>query len=173
MFASAGITGRSVPFLEMQLEDWRTVLRVNVEGSFLCLQAAARHLVERRRGGALIGVSSIAPRYGAPGKHAYAASKSAISSLMRSLAVELAPYSIRCNTISPGWIETDMIGPGSAYAANAAEADRLRRWTVRRTPVQRWGRPDDLGVVAAFLADPTLVFHTGDDVVVDGGYTIA
>jgi NAD(P)-dependent dehydrogenase (short-subunit alcohol dehydrogenase family) len=173
IFANAGVTGRSVGFVDMTVEDWRDVFKVNLEGTFFCLQAVARQLVAQGEGGALIALGSIASRYGAPEKVAYATSKTAIGGLMRSLAVELAPFGIRCNTLSPGWIDTEMIGPGSAYAANEESAVLLRRWTVRRTPMQRWGRPDDLGRVAAFLADPAIVFHTGDDVVVDGGYTVA
>jgi NAD(P)-dependent dehydrogenase (short-subunit alcohol dehydrogenase family) len=170
LFANAGITGEAVRFIDMALDDWRRVFRVNVEGTFLCLREAARHMVERGEGGALVAVSSIASRYGAPRKEHYAASKTAIGSLVQSLAVELAGHGIRCNTLAPGWVDTEMIGPGSAFAGR--NHDRFRDATVERTPVQRWGTPDDLGEVAAFLADPTLLFHTGDTVVVDGGYSV-
>jgi NAD(P)-dependent dehydrogenase (short-subunit alcohol dehydrogenase family) len=84
---------------------------------------------------------------------------------MRGLAVELARHGIRCNTVLPGWTETDMLSPTTA-------SEKLVQNTVSRTPVRRWGIPDDLGPAAVFLADPSNTFHTGDTLVVDGGYTV-
>lgn len=79
--------------------------------------------------------------------------------------LELARHRVRCNAILPGWTETEMLEPGRSN----------ERWvdaTVRRTPVRRWGVPADFRSVAAYLADPSLSFHTGDSVVVDGGYVL-
>jgi NAD(P)-dependent dehydrogenase (short-subunit alcohol dehydrogenase family) len=171
LFANAGIPGESVPFVELELEMWRHVFGVNVEGAFLCLRAAARHMVERGGPGSLVGISSIAAQYGAPRKAHYAASKTAIVSLIRSLAVELAPQQIRCNTLSPGWFDTDLIGAGSGFGGRSN--GRFRTVTEGRTPARRWGRQDDLDTIAAFLADPSLSFHTGDELTLDGGYTIS
>jgi NAD(P)-dependent dehydrogenase (short-subunit alcohol dehydrogenase family) len=170
LFANAGTPGGSVRFVELELETWRQVFGVNVEGAFLCLRAAARHMVQRGGPGSLIGISSIAAKYGAPRKAHYAASKTAIVSLMRSLAVELAPQQIRCNTLSPGWFDTDLIGAGSGFGGS--KHDQFRTVTEGRTPARRWGRQDDLDTIAAFLADPSLSFHTGDELTLDGGYTI-
>jgi NAD(P)-dependent dehydrogenase (short-subunit alcohol dehydrogenase family) len=170
LFANAGIPGGSVRFVELELETWRQVFGVNVEGAFLCLRAAARHMVQRGGPGSLVGVSSIAAQYGAPRQAHYAASKTAMVSLMRSLAVELAPQQIRCNTLSPGWFDTDLIAAGSGFGGRVH--DQFRAVTEGRTPVRRWGRQDDLDTIAPFLADPSLSFHTGDVLTVDGGYTI-
>ena len=170
LFANAGIPGESVRFVELELETWRQVFGVNVEGAFLCLRAAARHMVQRGGPGSLVGISSIAAQYGAPRKAHYAASKTALLSLMRSLAVELAPQQIRCNTLSPGWFDTDLIGADSSFGGRSH--DQFRTVTEGRTPARRWGRQDDLDKVAAFLADPSLSFHTGDELTLDGGYTI-
>jgi NAD(P)-dependent dehydrogenase (short-subunit alcohol dehydrogenase family) len=95
----------------------------------------------------------------------YASGKAAILALIRSLAVELARHRIRCNSILPGWTETDLL-------AGSAANPKFVENTIKRTPVRRWGTPADLGPAAVFLADPDQMFHTGDLLVVDGGYTV-
>ena len=164
LFANAGVGG-TTPFLEMSLDEWRRVMAVNLDGAFLSLRAAARHLVERGEGGALVAVSSVSAIHGAPRMEHYAASKTALLGLVRGLAVELARHRVRCNAVLPGWMDTEMIEPGK-------ENPRWVEATVKRTPVRRWGQPSDLRDIAAYLADPALVFHTGDSIVIDGGYSI-
>jgi NAD(P)-dependent dehydrogenase (short-subunit alcohol dehydrogenase family) len=164
LFANAGIGGWA-PFTQMSLEEWRRVTAVNLDGAFLCLRAAARHLVARGEGGSLVAVSSTSAIHGAPAMQHYAGSKAALVAVMRGLAVELARHGIRCNTILPGWTATDMLAP---MAANPKFVEN----TIKRTPVRRWATPGDLGPAAVFLADPRHTFHTGDCLVVDGGYTV-
>jgi NAD(P)-dependent dehydrogenase (short-subunit alcohol dehydrogenase family) len=164
LFANAGIGGWS-PFVDMTLAEWRRVQSVDLDGVFLCLREAARHLVARGEGGSLVAVSSTSAIHGAPGMQHYASAKAGILALMRGLAVELARHRIRCNSILPGWTDTEMLAPSAAN-------ERFVEATTRRTPVRRWGTPDDLGPAAVFLADPTQLFHTGDLLVVDGGYTV-
>jgi len=164
MFANAGIGGRS-PFVDMSLAEWRRVMAVNLDGAFLCLREAARHMVERGEGGSLVAVSSTSAIHGAPAQEHYAASKTALLGLMRGLAVELARYGVRCNSLLPGWTDTDLLAPAAGFAKFVDN-------TVKRTPVRRWAAPEELGPAAVFLADPTLTFHTGDSLVVDGGYTV-
>lgn len=171
LFANAGVAGSEVRFVDLTLRDWREVMSVNVEGSFLCLREGARHMTERGEGGALVGVSSIVTRYGAARKAPYGATKPAVEGLMRALAVELAPQRVRCNVLAPGWTDTDMVAPGGGFGS--ADHDRWREATIRRTPMRRWAGPADFSAAAVFLADPAIVFHTGDTLVVDGGYTIA
>ena len=164
VFANAGVSGLAA-FVDLSLDEWRRVMAVNLDGAFLTLREGARHLVERGEGGSLVAISSVSAVHGAPRMTHYAASKTAILALTRGLAVELARHRVRCNAILPGWTETEMLEPGKAN----------QRWvdaTVSRTPVRRWGVPSDFGALAAYLADPTLVFHTGDSIVVDGGYTV-
>ncbi|HEX6570316.1 MAG TPA: SDR family NAD(P)-dependent oxidoreductase [Acidimicrobiales bacterium] len=164
LFANAGVGG-AAPFVDMTLAEWRRVMAVNLDGAFLTLREAARHLVERGEGGSLVAVSSVSAIHGAPRMEHYAASKTAVLALVRGLAVELARHRIRCNAVMPGWTDTALIEPGKAN----------QRWidaTVGRTPVRRWGVPTDFRAVAAYLADPALSFHTGDSLVVDGGYSI-
>ena len=164
LFANAGVGGFA-PFTSMTLAEFRRVTSVNLDGAFLCLREAARHMVERGEGGSLVAVSSVSAIHGAPGMEHYAASKAGLASMVRGLAVELARHRIRCNSLLPGWTDTDMIAP-------AAHNERFVANTLKRTPLRRWGTPADMGQVAVFLADPANLFHTGDSVVVDGGYSI-
>jgi NAD(P)-dependent dehydrogenase (short-subunit alcohol dehydrogenase family) len=164
LFANAGVGGYA-PFVRMSLDEWHRVMRINLDGAFLTLREAAKHMVERGEGGSLVAVSSTSAIHGAPGMEHYAGSKAALVAIMRGLAVELARHRIRCNTVLPGWTETDMLSPMTA-------SEKFVKNTVSRTPVRRWGTPDDLGPAAVFLADPSNTFHTGDMLVVDGGYTV-
>ena len=164
MVVNAGIGG-GAPFVDQTLDGWRAVQRVNSEGAFLCFREAARHLVERGEGGSLVGVSSTSAIHGAPRAQSYAHSKAGMLAMVRGLAVELARYRIRVNAVIPGWIRTEM-------TAAAAADERFIEITTRRTPVRRWGVPDDFGAAAAYLVDPTNLVHTGDALVVDGGYTV-
>ena len=164
LFANAGIN-RKTPLLKMTFAEWREVMGINLDGSFLCAQAAARHMVERAEGGSIVIVSSIVARFGAPTMEHYAATKAALVSLSRSLAVELAPHRIRCNALLPGWTDTEM---SDEWLEDARFVDVI----TKRTPVRRWGVPADYAAIAAYLADPKFTFHTGDVVTVDGGYSI-
>jgi NAD(P)-dependent dehydrogenase (short-subunit alcohol dehydrogenase family) len=164
LFANAGVGGL-VPFVDMTLDEWRRVMAINLDGAFLTLRAVARHLVERGEGGSLVAVSSLSAIDGAPRMQHYAASKTALLAVVRGLAVELARHKVRCNALLPGWTDTEMIEAGKAN-------ERWVESTIGRTPVRRWGVPSDFGEIAAYLADPSLVFHTGDSLVIDGGYSI-
>jgi NAD(P)-dependent dehydrogenase (short-subunit alcohol dehydrogenase family) len=164
LFANAGIGG-GAPFVDQTLDGWRRVMAVNLDGAFLCLRAAARHLVDRGEGGSLVAVSSTSSVHGAPANQAYSCSKTALVALMRGLAVELARHRIRANTLVPGWTETELTAPLMGW-------EKFIRNTTDRTPARRWGAPSDFAAAAVFLADPTQTFHTGDTLVVDGGYTV-
>lgn len=164
MIANAGMGGAAA-MLDQTLEGWRRVLAVNLDGAFLCFRAATRHMVDRGGGGALVAVSSTSAIHGAAGNQAYSVSKTGLLALVRGLAVEFARHGIRANSLLPGWTETEMTEPLLGW-------EKFTSATTARTPVRRWGVPDDYGAAAVFLSDPTLTFHTGDSVVVDGGYTI-
>jgi NAD(P)-dependent dehydrogenase (short-subunit alcohol dehydrogenase family) len=164
LVANAGIAGASA-YVDTSLDEWHRILRTNLDGTFLCTREVARHMIDRGEGGSMIILSSTISRYGAAGQAAYAASKSGCASIGRTLAVELARHRIRCNVLIPGWVATDM----NTHLRND---ERFFDTTTRRTPVRRWATPDEFHSVAAFLADPSITFHTGNEVVVDGGYTI-
>lgn len=164
MVANAGIAAEGA-FVDTSLEDWHRVLRTNLDGTFLCTRAAARHFVERAEGGSMIVVSSTVSRYGGAGQVAYTTSKNGLVGLGRTLAVELARAKVRVNILIPGWTAT-------AMNTHLQADEKFFRATTSRTPVRRWADPSEFHEVAAFLADPSLTYHTGNEVVVDGGYTI-
>jgi NAD(P)-dependent dehydrogenase (short-subunit alcohol dehydrogenase family) len=165
LFANAGTSGRPAPFWQQSLEEWRRVMATNLDGVFLCLREAAAHLVERGEGGSLVLVSSTSAIHGAAGNEAYGTAKTGLLGLTRALAVSLARHRVRVNAICPGWTITEM-------ARGGYENDRFREVTTSRTPVRRWADPSEMGAAAVFLADPVQTFHTGDHLVVDGGYTV-
>jgi hypothetical protein len=164
-FANAGRPGHGVPFLDLSLDQWREVMKVNLDGVFVTFREAARQMVQQGFGGSLVAVSSTSAIHGAAGNEAYGASKTALNGLVRALAVGLARHKIRVNSLLPGWTVTEMAGPAFAN-------DAFRDVTTRRTPVRRWADPAEFRTIGAFLADPNLTFHTGQEVVVDGGYTV-
>jgi NAD(P)-dependent dehydrogenase (short-subunit alcohol dehydrogenase family) len=165
-FANAGVGGRKVEgFVQMSTEEWRRVLRVNLDGAFFTLRSAARHMVERGGGGSLAVTASLAAISGAARNEHYAATKGAVISMMRALAVELARHGIRANAILPGWIETPMTAPAFGW-------DRFVERVLPRVPLRRWGRPEDFGGIAVYLASDASGYHTGDTFVIDGGYAV-
>ena len=163
-FANAGAGDFYRP-LKIDLERWRRVLQVNLDGTFLTLQAAARHMVERGGGGKLVTISSITEIFGAAKQPGYAASKGALGGLVRSLAIELSKHDIQVNNLQPGWITTDATGP-------MRDNELLSDTVVKRTPARRWGNPEDFEGIAVYLASDASRFHTGDTIRVDGGYAI-
>ncbi|MBN9739234.1 MULTISPECIES: SDR family oxidoreductase [unclassified Pseudonocardia] len=162
--ANAGIA-EAAPITDMSLETWHRVLRTNLDGGFLCTREAARRFVEQGAGGSIVVLSSTISRYGGAGQAAYAASKTGLLGLGRTLAVELARHRVRCNILIPGWTRTGM-------NTDLQENEKFMAVTTGRTPARRWADPEEFHEVAAFLADPALTFHTGNEVVVDGGYTV-
>ncbi|MGB1368470.1 MAG: SDR family NAD(P)-dependent oxidoreductase [Acidimicrobiales bacterium] len=165
LFANAGRAGTGTPFVETSLEDWRNVTAVNLDGVFLCLREAAKQIISQGSGGSLVAVSSTSAIHGAAGNEAYGTAKTAVTGLVRALAVSLARFQIRVNCLLPGWTVTELASP-------AFENEYFREVTTKRTPVRRWADPSEFREVGAFLADPSQTFHTGQQVCVDGGYTI-
>lgn len=163
--ANAGRSGTGTPFLEMTMKEWRSIMAVNLDSVFVTLREAGKVLVAQGTGGSLAAVSSTSAIHGAAGNEAYGTSKTAINGLVRALAVGLARHQIRVNSLVPGWTKTELAGPAFAN-------EKFRDVTTRRTPVRRWAESSEFREVGVFLMDPSLTFHTGQEVVVDGGYTI-
>jgi NAD(P)-dependent dehydrogenase (short-subunit alcohol dehydrogenase family) len=165
LFANAGRGGTGKSFVDMSLADWREVMAINLDGVFLTLREAAKVLIEQGEGGSLVAVSSTSAIHGAAGNEAYGTAKTGLNGLVRALAVGLARHNIRVNSLLPGWTKTDL-------ASGGYENDTFRTVTTKRTPVRRWADPSEFRGVGAFLADTSLTFHTGQEVTVDGGYTV-
>lgn len=164
-FANAGVNGGGIPFVDTSLAEFRRVMRINLEGAFLTLRAAARHMVERGEGGVLVGTSSVSTMHGAPCNEPYAASKAGLGAIIRGCAVELARHRINAHAIVAGWTETPLI---SAEMSNEAFTYNV----MKRMPQRRWGEPGDFARLAVYLAGGAGGFHTGDEIVVDGAYSI-
>lgn len=163
-FANAGVGGGGGPFHEMSTEAWRRVMSVNLDGTFFTLRAAARHMIERGEGGRLVVTSSVSATHGAPRSEHYAATKGGVIAMSRSLAVGLARYGITSNAIQPGWIETPM-------TQRNFSSERFIEKVLPRVPLRRWGQPEDFAGPAIYLASDASAYHTGDILLIDGGYT--
>lgn len=166
-FANAGVSGRAnvKSFAEMDAEEWKRVTRVNLDGAFYTLRAAAKHMVGHGQGGALVGTASLAAISGQPRGEHYAATKGGLISMMRALAVEFARHGIRANSILPGWIDT-------AMTEKALNWDKFRDKVLPRVPARRWGKPEDFGAIAIYLVSDASSYHTGDTFLIDGGYSL-
>jgi NAD(P)-dependent dehydrogenase (short-subunit alcohol dehydrogenase family) len=169
VIANAGVGGGAKSFSEFPTDVYRRVLSVNLDGVFFTLREASKHMVARATagdpGGSLVGVASLAAIEGAARNEAYAATKGAVISMIKSIAVEHARYGVRANSILPGWIATDM-------TAGAQESKAFAEKVIPRVPARRWGEPADFGGVAVYLASDASSYHSGDSFVIDGGYTI-
>jgi 3-oxoacyl-[acyl-carrier protein] reductase len=150
-------------FIRMEPDAWNKVIQTNLGGVFNFCKAVAYDPMMRQRHGRIINISSIAADHVNPGQTNYAASKGAINSFTRALAVELAPRNVTVNAISPGFIETDM----SAAVRNKA-GDLIKKII----PMRRLGQPDDIAQAAVFLASPAGAYITGQVIVVDGGLSL-
>jgi 3-oxoacyl-[acyl-carrier protein] reductase len=157
---NAGIFPRS-PFLDLREDEWTRVLDVNLKGSFLCAQAAARAMVSGARPGAIVNLASVAMRGTPLGVH-YTASKAGVVGLTRAMALALAPHAIRVNAIAPGL--TDTAQP--RYGHTEAEL----RVLARDIPLEgRMARPEEIASVAVFLASEEARWITGQVIHVNGG----
>ena len=165
-FANAGVgAGQNKSFMDMSAQEWRRVMRVNLDGVFYTLRAASRHMVQRGGGGSLVATASLAAIMGSARAEHYGATKGAVVSMIRGLAVELARHGIRANAILPGWIATEM-------TTQLFADPRFSGNVLPRVPMRRWGASDDFGGIAVYLMSAASSFHTGDSIVIDGGYSL-
>lgn len=162
-FANAGIGGRGTAFVDIGLEEWRTIFRVNMEGVVLTFQEAIRNMIDHGGGGSLVVTSSGSAIFGAPRSEHYAATKAGVNALIRSLAVEHARHGIRANAIVPGWIDT-------AMTDKVLHTEKFEKAVLRRIPLRRWGVPSDFSGLAVYLASDASQYHTGDVMMIDGGF---
>ena len=149
-----------VPLLEMTEVAWRDVLETNLTGTFLCTAAAARQMVAQGTGGSIIHVASIEGSQPAPGHAHYATSKAAMLMHARAAALELGPYGIRVNAVSPGLVERDGL--------EREWPEGVARWHAA-APLGRLVTPQDVANACLFLASPLAAAVSGHDLVVDAG----
>jgi len=153
------------PFLELTEEEWDRTLNINLKGYFLCVQAAAKEM-EKQKSGAIVNIASVAmgqQGVGFPNIAHYCASKGGIVGLTEALAVELAPYNIRVNAISPGMIETPMID-------TVKKDPKMMEAMLAKVPMHRVGKPEEVSNLVLFLASDQSSYMTGSTVVIDGGW---
>jgi NAD(P)-dependent dehydrogenase (short-subunit alcohol dehydrogenase family) len=167
--ANAGVGGGGQAFTDVTTESWRRVTAINLDSVFWTFREACKHMIERAEtgdpGGSLVVTSSTSAIHGAPRNEAYASTKAAVQAMIRGIAVEHARYGIRANAVLPGWIRSDMTKGLQAW-------DKFNEKAIARVPMRRWGEPEDFSAIAAYFASDASRFHTGDSIVIDGGYTI-
>jgi len=159
---NAGIRFRK-PFLEISYEDWQYVMNVNTGSTFLFCREVGAHMLSRKQG-KIINMASIIGTLGLPELVGYGASKGAIISLTKSLALEWATSNINVNVIAPGFCET-------SYAENFKEKSDLYQFTIDRTPMKKWGSSNDIAHACLYLASEMSNYVTGEVLSVDGGWS--
>jgi NAD(P)-dependent dehydrogenase (short-subunit alcohol dehydrogenase family) len=159
LVANSG-TGSSQLAVDLDYQEWRRVLSVDLDGAFLCLQLAARRMIDQGRGGRLIAVTSVHEHQPRVGSAPYDAAKGGLGLLMKTLALELGEYGITANAVAPGEIATPMTG----------QTDEDPQGKDRPgVPLGRPGDAREIAAVIAFLASPKASYVTGTSIVADGG----
>lgn len=155
---NAGIT-RDKPMALMSEDDWDIVLDINLKGSFLCTKAAAKLMIKKKYG-RIVNISSVAGAYGNAGQANYSASKGGLIGLTKTTAKEFAPRGITCNAVTPGLIESNM---------TEILPDDLKQKYLDKIALRRFGTPEDVANVVAFLASDEAGYVTGQVIDIDGG----
>jgi NAD(P)-dependent dehydrogenase (short-subunit alcohol dehydrogenase family) len=167
VFANAGVGGTATRFVDATGAELQRILAVNTAGTFYTLREACRHMVARSAagdpGGSLVAVGTVGTESGMQRYESYAASKGAAAPLVRAIVVEHSRHGIRANVIQPGFIHTEMT---TSFRAT----DAIDSAIVQRIPQRRWGTPADFGGIAVYLAADASAYHSGDVIVIDGGY---
>lgn len=156
---NAGITA-DARLIKMDLEQWQSVIDVNLKGVFLCGQAAANVMVEQGHGGVILNASSVVGLYGNFGQSNYVATKAGVVGMTKTWAKELGRAGIRVNAVAPGFIATDMIN---------TIPEKVIQMMIDKTALGRKGRPEDIANTYLFLASEASSFITGTVISVDGG----
>ena len=159
---NAGVQRRA-PFDEFPEAQWHEIMRTNVDSMFFVGQAAARHMIPRRRG-KIINICSVQSELGRPNIAPYTASKGAVKMLTKGMAIDLGPHGIQVNGLGPGYFKTELT---QALVKN----EEFSAWLIGRTPSRRWGDVEDLVGAAVFLASDASNFVNGHILYVDGGVT--
>jgi 3-oxoacyl-[acyl-carrier protein] reductase len=166
---NAGVISNT-PILDLTEEEWD---RTNLKGVFVCSKSVARAM-SKQRSGRIVNMASLAGKVGAPGQAAYCASKHGVLGLTKVLAIDLAPFGINVNAICPGNTETEMMRYVMTKRAESRGQtfDDLTQGILAKTPLGRFGQPDDIARVVLFLVSPAAAYITGQSIDVDGGRSI-
>jgi NAD(P)-dependent dehydrogenase (short-subunit alcohol dehydrogenase family) len=162
---NAGGSNFMVPFRDLRLSGWDKLMRLNLDSAVYVCHAFAGHLLDRRQG-SVINVASVAGVASSPLISPYGAAKAGLISLTKTLAVEWGAEGVRVNALCPGWTATDL-------NRNLWEDPAAGPATIATVPMQRWGRAEEMGGPAVFLASAASSYMTGQVVVVDGGQTVS
>ena len=159
---NAGMQKRA-PLQDFAQDDWRELMRTNLDSVFIVGQAVARHMIPRGRG-KIVNICSVQSELGRPGIAPYTASKGAVKMLTKGMAIDWGPYGLQVNGLGPGYFKTEL---------NQALVDNpeFSAWLIGRTPSRRWGDVDDLVGAAVFLSSDASRFVNGHILYVDGGVT--
>src|SRR5262249_555669 len=157
-------TNKPAPFVDVKVEDFDFVMSLNVRAAYFVAQAVARRLIEARRAGSIINMSSQMGHVGATTRTVYFPTKHAMKGFTKEMTTEIAPHKIRSNTLAPTFIETPMTRP--FFQNEAFRAD-----TLKRIKLGRLGQLEDLTGAIVFLAGDAAALMTGTSLVVDGGWT--
>ena len=157
---NAGVFSKT-PLLEMTLDEWDRVHRVNVRSMVVVMQALVPPMIAAGDGGRVVNVASMAAKLGTPGEAAYAASKAAVVALSRIAAMEFGPHGVTVNAVCPGYVLTEM-------GAGTRTDDQVAAWTAK-SPLGRLGEPDDVASAVAFLASDDGSYMTGQAINITGG----
>lgn len=165
---NAGIID-DAPFLDLEFGEFERIFQTNVMGTFLVGQAVARQMVKQAQeqgghgpAGSIVNMASVNAKVAMPDHVAYCATKGAIAQLTKAMALALAPHRIRVNAVGPGSIMTPML-------ADVAKDEEARRLVLSRTPIGRFGRPDEIASIVAFLVSNEASYITGEIIYADGG----
>ena len=157
-------TNRPAPFVEVTAEDFDFVFGLNVRSAYFVAQAAARRMIEGKRPGSIVNMSSQMGHVGGARRTVYCASKHAMEGFSKAMAIELAPHKIRVNPLAPTFIETPMTRP-------FFENEAFRKDVLARIKLGRLGQLEDLTGAIVFLASDASALMTGTSLVIDGGWT--
>lgn len=150
------------PLVDLEREEWDTVINTNLTSAFLLGRNVARQMIERGQGGKIINIGSLMSAVARPTVAPYTAAKGGVRLLTQSMAAEWAEHNIQANAIGPGYMITEMTQP-------LVDDPQFNAWITGRTPSKRWGTPEDLVGTVVYLASPASSYVNGQIIYVDGG----
>ena len=163
-FNNAGIEGPTAKILDVPMEDWDRVIRVNLTGVFVCMKCEIEQMVKQDRGGSIVSTASAAGLIGIPGAASYNASKHGVVGLTKTVALEYATRNVRVNAVCPGFIETPMLDRVTDASV------KIRDQLIGMVPMRRVAQPSEIGEAVAWLMSDKSSYVTGVALPVDGGW---